>query len=512
MSEREFTFYNGKIYIDAFTKVSALSVRNGLVCSSGKGRKIDLKGKTIVPAFIDSHCHFSEFSLGLNRINFKDCSSLEEFKDKLKIKIISSADGEWIEGGRWNHNYWKEGRRPVRHDIDNISPSNPVLLYSREGHQALANSVALKIAGLDRYSSNPPGGELERDESGELTGILFEEAVKMVKDKIPPPSPELFRKSILSGAGEYLKYGITSVHDFGTMNGVKYFEELGEELKLRIYKIIEDDYLEEALSRGMKTGQGNEKLRTGHYKIFADGALGSQTAWTSFDYVGREGYRGMPIHSSSELGKIIEKASNSGLAVAVHAIGDQACLEALKGIEKSGNLLRHRIEHFQLAGEKELNLALRLNVVLSMQPVHLPDDITVAGRWWGQYSSRAFPFRSILDNNIVVAFSSDAPIADMNPFRGIYSAVSRCRTDGTPVGGWYGLQKITVAEAVHAYTAGGAFASGEENVKGRLYSGMFADFAVLSQDILSLKDSSDIMKTEVIATFLGGEPVYGELN
>ncbi len=505
---------NGNIYIDIRTAVRSISIRNGIVESIGQkdisgAKKVDLQGKTVIPAMTDAHCHFSEFSIGLSSVDFRNTRSLQELRETLREKAVSSGSGEWIEGGRWNHNYWPEERTPVRQDIDSITPSNPVLLYSREGHQALANTAALKLAGLDRNSANPPGGKLERDAYGELTGLLVEEAVKTVRDIIPPPSPDAFINALRKGAHEFLKFGITSVHDFGTMRGLRYAAESRPDI--RIYKILEDTFLDEAIALGLTTGFGNDMLRAGHFKIFADGALGSQTAWTTFDYEKRKGYRGIPIHSEEELDLLFAKASSAGIAVAAHAIGDKACSSILSAAEKCGRGLRHRIEHFQLAGENEIKRASDAGVVIVMQPVHIPGDISLGDRWWGSNARNAFPCRSIIDSGIPLAFSSDAPIAEMDPFKGIHAAVTRCREDGTPDGGWYPEQRVTVAQALHAYTAGGAFAAGEEKIRGTLHPGKQADFAVLSKDILALSSADEIPDIRVEATVLGGRVVYGNL-
>lgn len=480
------------------------------------GVAIDLKGRTVVPGFTDSHLHFMSYGLGLMQIDLAAVPTLEQALARVRQRAETTPAGQWLLGRGWDHSLWSEGAFPTRHDLDSVAPDHPVWLPRKCGHAGWANSLALSLAGITAATPDPPGGVIDRDPaSGQPTGILKETAMGLVERLLADPSPEEGAAAIQAATARAHPLGIVGVHTMEGAAALRAFQTLKRrgELNLRVLMQIPEENLDAAIQLGFQSGLGDSRLRIGAVKIFADGALGARTAHMLAPYEGEPDNVGMAVAGAEHLREVIGKAARAGIAAFVHAIGDRANREVLDAIEASrqagsGAHLRHRIEHVQIIHPDDVPRLARLGVVASVQPIHATQDMDLADSLWGTRSAHAYAFRSLLDAGAVVTFGSDAPVEVMNVLAGIHAAVTRRRADGSPgPEGWYPEQRLTVAEAVHAYTAGPAYASGEEAIKGSLTPGKRADLVVLSQDIFAI-DPMDIVHTEVLATLLDGEFVY----
>lgn len=507
-------------------EASAVLVKDGRIVAVGSEtglpnaeRRLDLRGRCVLPGLIDAHLHFRWFAQSLSWVHLADVADFEEVKRRVKDAALKAAPGEWIRGDGWNKNLWDLGRFPNKHDLDAFTPDNPVLLDSRDGHLIWSNSLALKIAGITRDTPEVPGGEIERDAKGEPTGILKEEAEKLVLAVVKEPSREEERKAFERGVKEAQRFGLTGVHDCSSMSQASPIELIQEakqegHLGLRFTCMIATDALDDAIQLGIRTGAGDSGLRWGGVKILFDGALGSQTAAMIEPYEGSD-KKGILAITEDVLSETIQKAAVYGIASAIHAIGDYANRIVLDAIARARNKecpdpglwLRHRIEHAQCVRAGDVRRFKELGVIASMQPVHIPGDIPIAERYWGARSRDAFVTRSFLDAGVPLCFGSDAAVETLDPMKGIWAAVCRQRWDGTPEQGWYPAQRLSVAEAVHAYTLGAAYASGEEALKGSIQPGKLADFTVLDRDIFQVP-TDEIRDVHVAMTILNGEVVY----
>jgi len=519
---------NGRFYTldPAKPRASAVLVKDGRIAGVGQehdfpfgGKRLDLKGRCVLPGFVDCHVHFRWFAKSLSWVHLAGVRDFEEVKRRVREAAKKASPGEWVHGDGWDKNLWNLGRFPNKSDLDAFTPDNPVLLDSRDGHVIWCNTRALKEAGIDKNTPDVPGGEIERDSKGEPTGIFKEEAEKIIERAAGDPPWEQEKRAFLQAQKEAQRFGLTGVHDCSSENRkspAKLIQELREEgtLGLRFTCMIARDALDDAIQLGLRTGNGDEWLRWGGVKILTDGALGSQTAAMLESYEGSD-QKGILALPEEVLLETIFKATGFGLASTVHAIGDytnkvvlDAVAEARKKECPDPRLwLRHRIEHAQCVRPGDVRRFKELGVIASLQPVHLPGDIPTAERNWGKRCAYAYVTRSFLDAGVPVCLGSDAAVETLDPLKGIWAAVCRQRWDGTPKQGWYPGQKITVLEAVQGYTLGAAFASGEESLKGSLRPGKLADFTVLDRDLFQVPPE-EIREVKTAMTVLGGEVVY----
>lgn len=480
---------------------------------------IDLKGKRVVPGFNDAHVHWIAGGSSLAGVQLRDAASPEELKTRLADFARTQAAGTWIRNGEWDHEHWTPAQLPTHELIDSVTAANPVFVERLDGHMGLANALAMKLADVDKNTQDVPGGVIVRDAEGNPTGIFKDAAQNLIEKVIPPPNAQQLRQAI-KAAGRYaLENGVTSVQDMSAAPGIlRLYEQLLQEsaLPVRISGHQPLATWHNLAAPGIQAIFGNDMLHIGGLKGFADGSLGSTTAWFFKPYLDAPNTSGI---ASDELSKPDEMyshicdADRAGLQVAVHAIGDRAnntILNFYERMEKENGPRdrRFRIEHAQHLLPSDIPRFAALHVIASMQPYHLADD----GRWAAKRIDAArikttYAFRSLLDSGATLAFGSDWPVAPMMPLQGIYAAVTRRTLDGKNPDGWVPEQKITVAEAVHAYTVGSAYAEHEDNIKGSLAPNMLADMAVLSQDIFQI-DPTEIQNTRVEMTILNGKVVY----
>ena len=529
---------NGKIWTEnpRQPEAQALAIEGNQILSVGSSQAIrklagpdckiiDLGGRRVVPGFNDSHVHLISGGDGLVSVRLEDANSLDEFRRRLGDYARSLPQGVWIRNGNWDHQRWSPANLPAHEAIDAVTPNNPVFVWRYDGHMALANALAMKLAGLDRNTKDPPGGEIVRDQQGNPTGILKDQATGIV-ERVIPPAPEREVDSGLEAAmHEAAIHGVTSVQQMWDAPTDQYSAEKFRELQkfahngtltLRIYNANPLRDWKSLATAGVQASFGSPVLRMGNLKSFADGALGAETAWMDAPFADRPGYSGLAsadLMDSASMLASIQGADKAGLQISIHAIGDRAVHTVLDLFERAEREdapadRRFRIEHVQHLRPDDAGRFKSLGVIASMQPYHAIDD----GRWAGKVLGperlhTSYAWRLLLDQGAVLAFGSDWPVAPLDPLLGIYAAVTRRTLDGKNPQGWIPEQRITVAEAVHAYTIGSAFAEHQEKVKGSLEPGKLADLAVLTDDIFRMP-AQDLDKARVYITVFDGSVVY----
>jgi predicted amidohydrolase YtcJ len=486
-----------------------------LAVAHGKIYQQDMGGRTIRPGLTDAHLHIQNYALGLQKI---DCetNTKEECLTRVAKRVKASKPGEWVLGHGWNQNSWETW--PTAGDLDAIAPNNPVYLTAKSLHAAWANSTALKLVIVTANTPDPKDGQIQRDSSGRTTGILLESAMRVVSDIIPLPSLEEIASAIEKAQSILWKLGLTGIHDFDRRDSFMALQSLHAhgKLKLRVNKNIPVESLEQACELGLRTGFGDDWLWIGSVKAFMDGALGPRTAAMFQPYLGEPANYGILNMDGEELFERARHASDAGLSMTVHAIGDRAnhevldAYQQLRAYEREKGLphLRHRIEHVQVIHADDAPRLAQLGVIASMQPIHATSDMLMADRYWGERAALSYAWRTQLEHGARLVFGSDAPVESPNPFWGLHAAVTRRRPDASPSpGGWYPEQKLTLPEALNAYTTGPAYAANAEHRLGRLAPGYLADLIVLDQDIF-VCDPDELLSLEPSGTMVAGEWVY----
>jgi predicted amidohydrolase YtcJ len=529
--QADLVLYNGYIYTmdPATSRAEAAAIAGNRVLGVGDndamrawlrpgGQALDLGGRTVVPGFIDAHLHFMNYGISLGRVDLAGVRSLDLALARVAERAAQTPAGQWVLGRGWDHSLWEGGAFPTRADLDRVAPEHPVFLGRKCGHVGWASSRALQLARITRETPDPPGGAIDRDPAtGEPTGILKELAMEPVYDLLEETGLQEGQAAIKAATASAHRHGIVGVHTMEGAAALRAFQALERagELGMRVLIQLPEANLDGAIKTGLRSGFGNARLRIGGVKIFADGALGARTAHMLEPFAGEPDNYGIPVTNAEHLRELVAKASRAGIAVFIHAIGDRANREVLDAIEASrrageGPDLRHRIEHVQLLHPDDVPRLSRLGVVASMQPIHATQDMLLADALWGARSSGAYAFRDLLDAGTALAFGSDSPVEDLNVIKGIHAAVTRRRADGSPgPAGWYPGQRLTVAEAVRAYTMGAAYAGGEEKIKGSLSPGKLADLVILSQNIFEVQPMA-ILDTQVVATLFDGSFVYSD--
>ncbi|HEY0069379.1 MAG TPA: amidohydrolase [Chloroflexia bacterium] len=521
--------HNARIYtMDHHTpQAEAIAIREGKVVAVGGTRelgdmpgitrRIDAGGRAIIPGLIDAHIHFLAYARSLALVNLDGVRSKDEALRMVAEKVAQLEPGRWVIGGGWNNNLWSLTDYPTRYDLDRIAPQNPVYLDRKDLHSCWVNSLALQRAGVTRDTPVPPGAAIGKDEAGEPNGMLYESATAIVRNAIDESRGDA-REAMRDGFRVLTGMGLVGFHSPEGPDAFHALQELDAagELKMRIVHLLAYYRLDETIRVGLRTGFGSERLRTGPVKIFSDGSLGSMTAQMLAPFEGTADNYGLGTIPQDEMEDAIVRAAEAGISCAIHAIGDAANRRVLDAFEKAHPRLAmllppdmpHRIEHAQLVHPDDMPRFARLGVVASMQPIHATSDMHAADRLWGARSRYGYAWRSLLNAGARLAFGSDAPVETPNPFAGIHAAVTRQDADDQPEGGWYPEERLTVEEAVRAYTEWAALSAPYlPNVTGTLTPGSVADLLVLDRDIFRV-DPGEIKHTRPLATLIGGEPVF----
>jgi predicted amidohydrolase YtcJ len=479
----------------------ALAINRGMVVCVGANRElldlatratesVDLEGRAVLPGLIDAHIHLHKYADSLDRV---DCETpdLEACLERVRQRAEATPGGEWILGHGWNQNNW--GRFATTAELDRVAPSNPVYLTAKSLHAGWANTEALRRAGVHGGTPDPSGGRIARDPDGRPDGILFESAMALVETVVPADTAQGLMRKLIRAQDALWGFGITGVHDY---DGPPCFDALqrlreSDQLGLRVVKSIPLEFLSQAIELGVHSGLGDPTLRVGNVKLFSDGALGPRTAAMLSPYDEEPENVGILMLDGEEILEVAARAASAGIGTSVHAIGDKAnhvvldAFEALRKIEADGRRAhaRLRIEHLQLMHPDDVQRPAALGVIASMQPIHATSDMPMADRYWRSRSRYAYAWRSQIDAGAILAFGSDAPVESPNPFWGIHAAVTRRRRDGSPgPEGWYPEEKISLAQALRAYTRGPAIAADLDRLQGRLMPGYLADLVVLDDD------------------------------
>ena len=480
-----------------------------------KTRVIDAKGKLIIPGFNDAHVHFLEGGFQLSSVDLRSAKTPQEFVERIRAFASKLPKGRWILGGKWDHENWTPNNLPTAAMIDAATPDNPVFIDRLDGHMALANSLAMKQANLDKNVKDVEGGEIVRDAAGNPTGIFKDAAMVYVARAIPDFSFEQKLEAAQAATDYVSSLGVTSVQDMSAGADVGVYQELMRQgkLKTRVYGCSPLSDYKRWETAGVRAAFGNSMVRVGCLKGYADGSLGSTTAWLFEPYLDAPNSTGLASDEIPKIGENIINADKAGLQINIHAIGDRANATILDNFAKAEQAngsrdRRFRIEHAQHLRQEDISRFGKLKVVASMQPFHIIDD----GRWaWKRLDEKrlkgTYAFRTLLDSGAVLAFGSDSPVAPINPLFGVYAAVTRRTLDDKNPNGWIPEQKISVEEAVRAFTWGSAYAEFQENVKGTLEPGKLADFVIVSDDIFMI-DPVKIRDARVLLTVVDGKIVF----
>lgn len=476
-----------------------------------------MEGRPIIPGLTDAHIHWEGVAHSLADVDVFEVPSKSEALRRVAERVQRTPPGEWIVGQGWSQAYWADQAFPTAADLDVVAPHHPVYLAAKSGHAAWVNSAALRAAGLSANTPDPPGGSLHRDASGRLTGLLLEApAMNLVAHLIPPVTPERTADLMAEAQRKAWAAGLTGIHDFddpGCLIALQLLRERGE-LGLRVVKNINDPYIEHAHALGIRWGFGDEWLRIGGLKIFADGALGPRTAHMIAPYEGEPDNIGIVVTDKEQMHELVSRASAAGLPSTIHAIGDRAVHdvldvyeavrqeEAARGIPPQAR--RHRIEHVQLIHPDDAGRLGALRIIASMQPIHATSDWEMADRYWGERARWGYNARLQQQAGAVLAFGSDSPVEPFEPLKGIYAAVTRRRPDGSPgPDGWYPGARLDMDTTLRAFTQGPAYAAGMERDLGMLAPGFLADLVVLDRDLTAIPPD-EILETRVLGTMIGG--------
>jgi predicted amidohydrolase YtcJ len=527
----ERVYYNGTIYTMDDRKPVAQAIVTGggrilfvgstteAVSLAGEEvERIDLDGSCVLPGLTDAHAHFIGFAEQRHRVDLTGTRSLDELRGRISEYIVRGAPGGWVLGRGWDQNDWPDKEYPDRADLDEASRDIPIFVRRVCGHAAVANSRALELAGVDGSTPDPPGGRIVRDDDGRPTGLLFEEAMNLVRDIVPPYTPDERKSFLREAVLECLSVGLVGVHEMGISTAeVGLYRELYDagDLPFRITAYLDapEGGIPEDIRDVLERAGEDEFFRIVGVKFYADGSLGARSAALLEEYSDDPGNRGMLVTGHEELYSGILECHELGLQAAVHAIGDRgirAVLDTYERIlgERPRRDARHRIEHAQVVNGNDIGRFHGLGVVPSMQFTHCTSDMPWAEERLGPERVKgAYAWRSFLDAGCRIPGGSDFPVESIDPLLGLYAAVTRMDLSGRPPGGWYGDQCLTMEEAVRAFTLDAAYAAHLEGERGSLSSGKLADFVVLSRDVMEI-DPGLVPEVEVTMTVLGGEIVY----
>ena len=521
--------HNARVYTQNASQpfASAIAIQNGYILAVGTDEEIlaaasrhslktNLNGRTILPGLVDAHFHLERYALNQSRVNCA-AKTRQACLERVAHTAAKLPPGEWVLGHGWNQNEWDSGYGSAS-ELDQVAPDNPVYLTAQSLHAGWANSSALNQIGISVESTDPPGGVIQRNSNGQPTGILLEAACDLAEKMIPPPSLNTLSAAIERAQTSLWKLGLTGIHDFDQELCFSALQLLAQDnrLKLRILKSIPVELLAEAAALGLRTGFGSNMLRIGGIKLFVDGALGPQTAAMLAPYENTSNNTGMLLIDEKEILEYGIRAAHSGLSLAVHAIGDRANRETLNAFEKLRRFetqndlppLRHRIEHVQIIHPDDSARFAALQLIASVQPVHLISDMLTANRLWGHRCAGAYAYNTLNQHGARMAFGSDAPVEPCNPFLGLQAAVTRRRPEGEPgPAGWFPDERLSLNTALQGFTTGAAFAAGWERTMGQLAPGFYADLIVTNRDPFSI-NSEELQSISPVGTMIDGVWVW----
>jgi predicted amidohydrolase YtcJ len=505
-------------------RILAVGSRDQVMKTKGPDTKVvDLDGHFVMPGFNDAHLHLASAGFEKLNVDLVGVKTLDEFRERLHAKVEAAGPGEWVIGGGWDETLWPVKALPTRWDLDEVSGKHPVFLDRVDGHIGVANTRALQLASVTVASRDPEGGKIDRDEAGTPNGILRETARDAVKAVVPKPTHDKRRQAIEGALADLASHGITSAQDNSSWEDFQLYQELEHEGKLtaRISEWLPfDDSIDDLNQKRNSQPVSDQLLHTGMLKGFMDGSLGSKTAALLEPYSDDPKNSGLPQYEAGKLNAMTRERVLAGYQVGFHAIGDkgvQLALDAFAEAEKTakdgkvkavdgGTDYRLRIEHVQVATPQQIMRFKELKVIASMQPNHLLTDMNWAeSRLGAKRAEHSYAWAELLRRGVVLAFGTDYPVEPVTPFRGLYSAITRLSETGKK--SYYPEQKVTIEQAIAAYTVGSAFAEFSEKEKGKIAPGMLADFVVLDRDITSVAPPK-ILETKVLRTVVGGKTVY----
>lgn len=523
-----YTLLEGELH-----QFEALAVEDGKIVSTGAKDeilksypdfdRIDGNGNTLLPGFIDAHAHVMGLGTQELDVNVARIESLEETVQKIEEFASEHPDREWITGRGWNQVLWEENDFPTAEDIDEVIQERPVFLTRIDGHAGWANSKAMELAEINQVTEDPSGGRIIRNENGKASGVFIDSAMNLIENVIPGKTEEDDREALQLAMHEMSEHGLTSVHDAGidASDWALYtdFSDSGD-LITRIYAMISGTGATfDTLSQNGPIGSySNDMLALRSVKLYSDGALGSRGAAMLDDYSDESGNKGLLFNTQVAMNQMLLKGASEGYQMNVHAIGDAGNRQVLDGFEyvesKLGDLsdLRNRIEHAQVVSLEDIPRFKELGLTASIQPTHATSDMNMAeDRIGSERIKGAYAWQRFLDQNTIIAAGSDFPVEDVNPFYGLYSAVTRKDHEGRPPEGWYSEQSLSRVEALRSFTIDAAYAAHQEDILGTLEPGKWADFIVIDRDYFEVP-ASEIWQTEVLETWVAGEKVYQKEN
>ncbi|MGE0495635.1 MAG: amidohydrolase [Vulcanimicrobiota bacterium] len=540
MRAPDLIFTNAKIWTadEANPWADSLAIAENRILAVGRsaempegGKRIDLGGRLLLPGLWDAHIHFYYWSLGLQQIPLAGVASLAQMLERIAVYVASQPGNTWARGWGWNETYWEDSRLPHRRDLDRVTGSHrPAIFFRADMHSAVANTSALQMAGLMEPGMEVEGGVIDRDEDGSPTGVLRELAINLVRDHIPAPTGEHTDQAMLEGIARLHEVGITGICDQRMKDqedGPKALAAMARlnrqgKLDLRVNCNIAAHNLSLLEALGLASPMGDERLRLGHVKVFADGTLGSRTAWMLEPFLGdadKHENCGLCLTPPEQIAEELRRAVEIGFPVSIHAIGDRAnrsCLDLFEQLRSDGvepPLIPHRIEHVQMIDSADLPRLAELGLTASVQPAHVLDDMDTADAYLGERAKLAYRFAELASHGTLLALGSDAPVADYNPFYGMHGAVYRQRPDRMDRPGWFADQCLTLEQTLMGYTLGAAQAAGWSRLTGSLAPGKRADFCVLDRDLFELVEQrQSLHETKVVMTLFDGQIVHNRLE